>query len=162
MKDRHNALLRQLARTARAMYAAFEEEVGYALPRWRILHVLHTHSCSTQKNLAAQLEMDPGALTRQLKVLESEGMVTRRRAAEDNRLSDVELTPAGVSLITRLQPRRRAFLRRTLQDFPDAELDATMAVLESMEARFRAAGGARAGSVKGNGGSGGTTAKGAA
>lgn len=162
MNDRHNALLRQLARAARTMYAAFEDEVGYALPRWRILHVLHTHSCSTQKDLAAQLEMDPGALTRQLKVLESEGMVTRRRAAEDNRLSDVELTPAGVHLITGLQPRRRAFLRRTLQDFSDAELDTAMTVLEKMEARFRTAGGARAGGSKGNSGTGGTTAKGAA
>lgn len=136
MNDRHSALLRQLGRTARAMYAAFEEEVGYALPRWRILQALHMQSCLTQKDLAARLEMDPGALTRQLKVLEAEGMITRRRAVEDNRLSDVELTPAGADLIAGMQPRRHAFLRRMLRDFPGDELDTTMAVLERMEARF--------------------------
>jgi DNA-binding MarR family transcriptional regulator len=119
------------------MYAAFEEEVGYALPRWRILQALHTESCLTQKDLALRLEMDPGALTRQLKVLEADGMITRRRAADDNRLSDVELTPVGADLIAGMQPRRRAFLRRMLKDFPPDELDTTMAVLERMETRFR-------------------------
>jgi DNA-binding MarR family transcriptional regulator len=137
VNDRHSALLRQLGRTARAMYAAFEAEVGYALPRWRILQALHVESRLTQKDLAARLEMDPGALTRQLKILESEGMVTRRRMADDNRLSDVELTPAGAELIAGMQPRRRNFLRRMLKDFPAEELDTAMAVLERMEARFR-------------------------
>jgi DNA-binding MarR family transcriptional regulator len=135
--DRHSTLLRQLGRTARAMYAAFEAEVGYALPRWRILQALHVESRLTQKDLAARLEMDPGALTRQLKVLEAEGLVTRRRTEDDNRLSDVELTPTGAELIASMQPRRRAFLRRMLKDFPADELDTAMAVLARMETRFR-------------------------
>ncbi len=141
MNEQERTLLRQLGRTTRAMYAAFEAEVGYALPRWRILQALQEHGGLTQKRLSEQLAMDPGALTRQLKALEAEGLIARRRAPADNRLSDVSLTVAGVRAVATVQPLRRAFSRKVLRGLPKEEMQATMAMLARLEERFRRMGG---------------------
>ena len=130
-------LLQQLGRTSRAMYAAFEAEVGHALPRWRILQALHEQKSATQKQLAGQLTMDPGALTRQMKSLEAEGLVTRHNAPDDNRLTVVTLTRRGVTTIKALQPLRRTFSQKALKGLPSNQLNIAMLILGELESRFR-------------------------
>ena len=137
MNEQERALLRQLGRTARTMYIAFEAEVGHALPRWRILQALYEQKRATQKELAKQLAMDPGALTRQMKSLEAEGFITRQNVPEDNRLTTVELTPAGTEAIAATQPMRKAFSQKALEGLPADQLDITMSVLKTLEERFR-------------------------
>ena len=137
MTEAERNLLQQIGRTGRAMYAAFEAEVGQALPRWRILQALREKTCATQKELARHLVLDPGALTRQMKALEAAGLVTRQSAPQDNRLTAVALTPAGAALIEATQPLRRAFARKALRGLPAHELATAMAVLQRLEERFR-------------------------
>jgi DNA-binding MarR family transcriptional regulator len=137
MSKRERTLLQQIGRTSRAMYAAFESEVGQPLPQWRILQVLREQPGATQKVIADTLAMDPGALTRQMKILEAKGLITRHSAREDNRLTNVNLTPAGARLVESLQPLRRAFLQKALKGLPAEKLDAVMSVLETLEERFR-------------------------
>lgn len=137
MNDQERRMLQQIGRTGRAMYAAFEAEVGLALPRWRILKELYERKSATQKQLAKQLQMDPGALTRHMKALEAEALVTRLSAPEDNRLTSATLTPAGTRLVEEGQPRRDAFARKALRDIPAEQLEATMTVLGILEERFR-------------------------
>ncbi|MDR3639700.1 MAG: MarR family winged helix-turn-helix transcriptional regulator [Humidesulfovibrio sp.] len=137
MNDQERNLLRQIGRTGRAMYAAFEAEVGHALPRWRILQELRSCGSATQKQIALQLQMDPGALTRQMKTLEAEGLVARLCAPEDNRLTVAALTPAGLELIEATQPRRENFMRKALEGLPPGQVDAALAVLSILEERFR-------------------------
>lgn len=138
MNEKERTLLQQIGRTGRAMYAAFETQVGQALPRWRILQALHERKCATQKELARHLLLDPGALTRQMKTLEAEGLVTRGAHPQDNRLTAVALTPAGKSLVESARPLRQAFSRKALQGLPADELATTLAVLARLEERFRA------------------------
>lgn len=137
MNEQERALLRQLGCTARAMYAAFEAEVGQALPRWRILQAVHEQKHATQKELAKQLLMDPGALTRQMKTLEAEGLVRRHNAPEDNRVTIVTLTPTGTKTILATLSSRKAFSRKALKGLPTDQLDVTMTILKQLEARFR-------------------------
>ena len=137
MNERERTLLRQIGRTARTMYAAFEAEVGHALPRWRILQALYEQKQATQKQLAIQLAMDPGALTRQMKVLEAEGLITRQNNPEDNRLTTAALTTAGIDVITATQPLRKAFSKKALKGMPTDQLDTTMNTLMKLEERFR-------------------------
>jgi DNA-binding MarR family transcriptional regulator len=137
MDKPERALLQQLGRTSRAMYAAFEAEVGQPLPRWRVLQALHAAQCTSQKQLADQLTMDPGALTRLLKSLEAEGLVTRLGDPADNRVLSVALTPQGRELIDRAQPLREAFSSKALQGLPTGDLMTTMEVLQLLETRFR-------------------------
>ncbi|MBY0577943.1 MAG: MarR family transcriptional regulator [Burkholderiales bacterium] len=133
----NSSLLQQIGRTSRAMYCAFEAEVGQALPRWRILQALHEHKCATQKQLATQLSMDPGALTRQMKALEKDFLVERRSAPEDNRLTTVTLTKKGSDMFVALQGQRQAFLEKSLEGLPQDHLKTTMETLKLLEARFR-------------------------
>ena len=135
-------LLQQIGRTGRAMHAAFESEVGMALPRWRILQALHEGGESAQKDLARRLSTDPASLTRQLKQMESEGIVKRRISPEDNRVTLVELAQKGKAIFEAAQPLRLAFSSGALEGFSRDSLDAAMAVLEALEERFRAAGSA--------------------
>jgi len=137
MNEQERTLLKQLGRTGRAMYAAFESEVGHALPRWRILHTLSECKRVTQKDLVKTLEMDPGALTRQMKSLEADGLVTRQNAPEDNRLTTVVLTRRGVAAIKAARAQRSGFLKKALKGLPKQDVDTTMAVLKHLEERFR-------------------------
>ena len=137
MNDRERQLLQQIGRTARAMYAAFEAEVGQPLPRWRILQALREGGEASQKDLALTLSMDPAALTRQMKALEAEGLVKRRADPDDNRLTRVALTPHGLATIDATQPLREAFAKKALKGLPTDQVEQTMATLRVLESRFR-------------------------
>ena len=142
MNSQEKNLLQQIGRTGRAMHAAFEAEVGMALPRWRILQALYERGGSAQKDLARWLSMDPASLTRQMKQMESEGIVKRRISPDDNRVTLVELAQKGKEIFEAAQPLRVAFSLRALEGLSRDRLDAAMAVLEALEERFRAAGSA--------------------
>ncbi|MBK9131428.1 MAG: MarR family transcriptional regulator [Gammaproteobacteria bacterium] len=135
---RGHRLLQQIGRTGRAMYAAFETQVGQALPRWRILQALHERKSATQKQLTAQLLINPGALTRQMKTLEQEGLIARRNNPQDRRSTTVSLTPSGRAALRAAQPARKAFLRQALRGLPEERQSAAMETLELLERRFRA------------------------
>ncbi|NNM81918.1 MAG: MarR family transcriptional regulator [Burkholderiales bacterium] len=137
MNDRERTLLQQLGRTFRAMHCAFEAEVGIPLPRWRILHLLSERPCATQKEISLALSMDPGALTRQMKALEADGLVARRSMPEDNRLTVASLTAKGVEFVSNTLPTRKAFSRSALEGLTAEEISCTMKTLSFLEERFR-------------------------
>ncbi|UTH75858.1 MarR family winged helix-turn-helix transcriptional regulator [Chromobacterium sp. IIBBL 290-4] len=135
MADRN--FLQQLGRSSRAMYGAFESLVGHPLPRWRILKALDELKTASQKQLAVHLQMDPGALTRQLKVLEAEQLVRRETDPDDNRQTLVSLGEAGQSLLRDAAPLRQRFFDQALDGLAADELDAATKVLRLLEERFR-------------------------
>ena len=137
MNERERNLLQQLGRTARAMYAAFEAEVGQPLPRWRILQALSEGGEISQKALARTLTMDPAALTRQMKALEADKLVQRRSDPLDNRLTQVRLTAEGAALLASTRPLREAFARKALKGLPADQVEQTMATLRMLEERLR-------------------------
>ncbi|WP_018150359.1 MarR family winged helix-turn-helix transcriptional regulator [Leeia oryzae] len=129
-------LLQQLGRTTRCMYAAFEREVGHGLPRTRILFVLNQLQMPTQKQLADRLAIDPAAMTRQIKQMEADGLVSRQTDATDNRQTRVMLTPAGQQLLQSMQPARERFLDKSLDGIAEADLATVEKVLKLLEQRF--------------------------
>jgi len=130
------AIVQQFGRTYRAFMSAFEAQVGHPLPRWRILLALYDQNGeSSQKRLVEQLRVDPGALTRQLKALESLGWIARRTDERDNRITNVTLSEAGRAVIEEGLPRRNAFLNMTMS-LPDDALAALSGALRMMEERI--------------------------
>lgn len=130
------AIVQQFGRTYRAFMAAFEAQVGHPLPRWRILLALYEQDGeSSQKRLVERLRVDPGALTRQLKQLESLGWIARSTDARDNRITNVRLTEAGRTATEASLPRRSAFLNLTMS-LPDDALAALSGALRMMEERI--------------------------
>jgi MarR family transcriptional regulator, organic hydroperoxide resistance regulator len=131
------AVVQQFGRTYRAFMSAFEAAVGQPMPRWRILLALHEHAgVLSQKKLVERLKVDPGALTRQLKTLESLGWIVRSVDARDNRVSNVALTTQGRAAAEAGLPLRNAFLHDTMASLPDDAMAALQGALQMFEARI--------------------------
>jgi MarR family transcriptional regulator, organic hydroperoxide resistance regulator len=131
------AVVQQFGRTYRAFMSAFEAAVGQPMPRWRILLALHEHAgVLSQKSLVEQLRVDPGALTRQLKTLETLGWIVRSVDARDNRVSNVALTPQGRAAAEESLPRRNAYLHETMASLPDDSIEALSSALQMLEKRI--------------------------
>jgi DNA-binding MarR family transcriptional regulator len=132
------AVVQQFGRTYRAFMSAFELAVGQPMPRWRILLALHEHAgVLSQKALVERLRVDPGALTRQLKTLESLGWIVRSVDARDNRVSNVALTAQGRAATEEGLPRRNAFLHDTMAAMPDDAIEALSGALQMLESRIQ-------------------------
>jgi DNA-binding MarR family transcriptional regulator len=73
------------------------ESEGLTHAQWTPLFVLFKGRASTLAELARELHIDPGALTRTLDRLEAKGLCKRVRSQEDRRVSYLELTEAGLA-----------------------------------------------------------------
>ncbi|MGG5359619.1 MULTISPECIES: MarR family winged helix-turn-helix transcriptional regulator [unclassified Enterococcus] len=71
----------------------FEEKIGFSLTRYEILMILKEQSPCLQNILLSKMQIDQGAITRHLKLLETKGYVKRERNPANNREVFVELTP---------------------------------------------------------------------
>ena len=138
MPDKHErvAAIQQFGRTYRSFLAAYEAHVGLPLPRWRILMAVSEGGCVSQKLLVERLQFDPGALTRQLKSLETLGLISRSADQRDNRITNVQLTAAGEAVVATGMPLRNRFLDSVLADFPEGHLRALSESLSVLEARI--------------------------
>ena len=85
-------LLYQLHLTDQMITQLFEKQLGISLTRYQILQFLLQKSPCNQITVQEKLEIDPAALTRHFKILESEGYVSRKRNPVNQREVLVELT----------------------------------------------------------------------
>ena len=91
MSEMHE-LLYQLHLTDQTITQLFEKQLGISLTRYQILQFLLQNSPCNQIAVQEKLEIDPAALTRHFKILESEGYVSRKRNLLNQREVLVELT----------------------------------------------------------------------
>ncbi|AMD96371.1 MarR family transcriptional regulator [Streptococcus sp. oral taxon 431] len=85
-------LLYQVRLTDQIITQLFEKQLGISLTRYQILQFLLQNSPCNQIAVQEKLEIDPAALTRHFKILESEGYVSRKRNPVNQREVLVELT----------------------------------------------------------------------
>ncbi|WP_326798454.1 MarR family transcriptional regulator [Streptomyces sp. NBC_01808] len=79
-------------------YRPLLDKLGLTYPQYLVLVALYENGPSLVKSLGAALHLDYGTLTPLLKRLEANGLVTRQRRADDERLVEVSLTPEGTEL----------------------------------------------------------------
>ncbi|GLK68281.1 MarR family winged helix-turn-helix transcriptional regulator [Hansschlegelia plantiphila] len=87
--------------TALAINRAYKpalEELGLTYPQYLALLVLWEHDGLGVKEIADRLMLESSTLTPLLKRLEAQGLVSRRRSAEDERQVIVALTTKGRAL----------------------------------------------------------------
>ena len=105
----------RLARAAKAVSRAFDDalaEAGGSRPTWLVLVSLKGKPVASQRELAEMIGIRGPTLTHHLDVMESAGLVTRRRDPGNRRVHLVELTEAGDALFYRLKDAVAAFDRR--------------------------------------------------
>jgi MarR family transcriptional regulator, organic hydroperoxide resistance regulator len=108
------------------------EPLAVSLPVVQVLkHVASSRDLS-QLELAQELELEPGALSRLLTNLEEQKLVKRRRDPTDKRRVLMTTTPAAKALLGRAQPRVLAGLDRMFSRITPSERDELCRVLEKL------------------------------
>ena len=105
----------RLARAAKAVSRAFDDalaKAGGSRPTWLVLVSLKGKSVASQRELAEAIGIRGPTLTHHLDVMESAGLVTRRRDPANRRVHLVELTESGDALFHRLKDAVAAFDQR--------------------------------------------------
>src|ERR1700712_4991390 len=91
------------SRSVIALYRPVLEPLGLTHPQYLVMLALWERSPRTVRDIGQALALEPATLSPLLKRLESAGLVTRTRKADDERALDVELTPAGRALRSRAE-----------------------------------------------------------
>jgi len=130
----------QLAHSAKRVGRAFNDalaEVGGSMPMWFILTNLKGEAWRTQHELARALRIEGPTLTRHLDGLEEEGLVVRRRDANDRRAVSVELTELGKAKHAELLRAVQSFNRRLLAGLSADEIEELRKLLAKLEHNAR-------------------------
>ncbi len=80
------------------VYKPLLQALGLTYPQYLAMMVLWEEDGLTVGEISNRLLTDPGSLTPLLKRLEAEGLLSRTRSREDERVVVVELTQAGRAL----------------------------------------------------------------
>jgi DNA-binding MarR family transcriptional regulator/GNAT superfamily N-acetyltransferase len=108
-------------------------ESPFSLTEGRVLYELAHHETAGAKELAGELGLDAGYLSRILKGFENRGLVERRRSASDGRAADITLTLAGQQAFAQINARSRAEVAAMLEPLSEAEQAALVAALETAQ-----------------------------
>ena len=107
------------------VYKPLLEAIGLTYPQYLVMLVLWEQDGLMVSEIGERLRLDSGTLTPLLKRLEASGLLSRRRAVEDERRVHVSLTPAGRLLKTRAA------------DIPDCVVEASRCALPELSALTR-------------------------
>jgi DNA-binding MarR family transcriptional regulator len=119
-----------LALTCVETRRSFDRQVGMSQVRRQLLTVLADEGEVSHATLAKRLGVDGAAVTRLVKSLESQGVVSRRLDPQDNRFTLASLTEAGHDLVARLQSAHRHYQELLLAGIGQDEQESVVAVLE--------------------------------
>lgn len=137
-----NAIVVSMRRRIEQRMALHGLTAAQWLPLWR----LKSGCPATARELARELDIDAGAMTRLIDRLVAKGLVERVRDSEDRRVVRLSLTPAGDALAAKLPAVLAEVNNDYLSGFADDEWRALTAMLRRMLDNGRAdadAGGTR-------------------
>lgn len=109
---------------------------GLTFVQWHALLSIYLGRGATSAALARDLAHDKGATTRLIDVLEARGWVTRHREHDDRRLVALKLTAEGDRVAHRCRGHVIAAWNGWLDDWPRADVTATIATLQRLRDRL--------------------------
>ncbi len=95
--------LHTAARLLRRNYDRRARAHGLTRSKWQVLWSLSREQGAKQAELAERLDVAPISLTRQLDILEQEGLIERRRDEQDRRCFRIYLTEAAQPALATLR-----------------------------------------------------------
>ncbi|MET3290201.1 MarR family transcriptional regulator [Brevibacillus fluminis] len=111
----------------------FERCTGISSTRLAILQTLCESNVINQSQLQKHINIDSAAITRHLKQLEADGMVTRQRNPHDNRETFVRLSDEGHNRIEGYKNEKRNFIQQILDGFSEGETQVLADFLQRMQ-----------------------------
>ena len=124
------------SRAVTAVYGPLLAPLGLTYPQYLVMLVLWESDGVSVKAIGERLQLDSGTLTPLLKRLEAQGLVTRRRSAEDERVVEIRLSADG----KRLERRAKAIPEKLAckMGLPLADLARLRGELHALAAAARA------------------------
>ncbi|MCE4050906.1 MULTISPECIES: MarR family transcriptional regulator [Bacillaceae] len=122
----------QLQKLNNNVNTKFESCLGSSPTRIEILHCLYNADEISQSALQKEVNIDNAAVTRHLKQLEAAGLISRRKKAEDNRVTLVSLTEGGREEITVSLQAKKSFIEQTLNGFSSSEQETLLDMLSRL------------------------------
>jgi DNA-binding MarR family transcriptional regulator len=130
----HPGVLVSISHAYHAALGAFEKQTGVHLTHWRVLYLLSRVGECSQKFIVETTHVDGAAITRVVKALEGQELVTRKVDQSDNRLMLVSLTALGEANVQAVLTKRKAFMSRMLAGISGddlARMESTLLAIES-------------------------------
>ena len=110
----------------------------YSLAEARVLYELAARSTAKASEIASELGLDPGYLSRLLSKFEQDRLLKRKASEQDGRYAELSLTPKGKSAFKKLNALSEEQAHAVLQDLPPSarmELISCMTAIESILAK---------------------------
>lgn len=111
----------------------YREKYGIGITDWRILAMLAAEPSIPATRICEQIQLDKGAVSRALKVLETTGLVLSKSCKNDNRIRNWELNDKGYELydeVIKIAVMREESL---ISDIPADELETFLKVMRQMK-----------------------------
>jgi DNA-binding MarR family transcriptional regulator len=106
------------------------------LSQWIALKLIFDGTSNTSAKLCDEMGHDPGAMTRALNHLERIGLLKRLRRSDDRRIVNLELTAAGVDLVTDIKPAMHLFWDNLLGNFDNCEISTLVRLMGGLVSRM--------------------------
>lgn len=105
----------------------------YSLPQARVLYEVANRRNPRAKEIAEELGMDPGYLSRILAGFERKGLLKRRAAASDNRAAELNLTRRGQSEFAKINALSQDQAQEILRDLAPSQRKQLIAAMHRIE-----------------------------
>jgi DNA-binding MarR family transcriptional regulator len=122
-------LLRRLDKIMSTYVESKFDGFDLSFQQWIALKVVRDGVVGNAGELATELGITTGATTRMIDLLESRNLLTRDRSAEDRRVVQLAILPAGREAILNLQDHVVSTWNEVLADFTQAEAETLVALL---------------------------------
>lgn len=107
---------------------------GLTDAQWKPLWMLKTGRASTANELAREMMVDAGAITRMLDRLEAKALIERVRSESDRRVVDLRLTPAGEAVVEHVPFVLASVNNDFLRGFSEREFEQLREMIDRMAA----------------------------
>jgi homoprotocatechuate degradation regulator HpaR len=101
--------------------------------KWRVLRILEEQGPMELSHLARDACLLLSSLTRMVRPLEDDGLVTRSTPPDDRRKSVLAITPSGVALIETHSGQSAAIFRQIEAAYGKDRLEALLDLLEDLQ-----------------------------
>ena len=108
----------------------------YSLTELRLMYEIAHRRGVTAGELAADLDLDRGYLSRLLKGFETKKLLVRTTSKEDGRRHHLRLTPAGVRVFAPLEERSQAQVRDMLSALDEERRRAVLTAMDTIQGAF--------------------------
>jgi DNA-binding MarR family transcriptional regulator len=121
-----------LSRSASRFY---RERYGIGVVEWRLMMFIG-HASETRANrICGATDLDKGAVSRSLRVLQGMGIVSVREDGADSRRNNVALTAKGRALHDRIVPIALQRQRELVSDLAPHEVEAFIRLIDRLQAK---------------------------